>query len=244
MEKYIESFDTYTSDFDMHDKLVFSRYNHSYRVMELSRHLSQSLKWEQKDVELAMIIGLIHDYGRFEQIRSYNTISDKDSVDHAEYAIKFLFDENRITDFTKDEETYSIIRKSIYYHNKYALPVRGLTRTERRHMKLLRDSNRLDIMYREAILKESNLNIDNCEIKDSIKNSFFESRIVPYIMTSNSIEVVIHLLSLIFDLNYIESFRYLKMIHLLDIFYLNLSSPSFLKPYFDFALNYIEGKCS
>lgn len=35
------------------------------------------------DVELAWLSGMLHDVGRFEQIKRYNTFSDADSVDHA-----------------------------------------------------------------------------------------------------------------------------------------------------------------
>lgn len=240
MEKYIESFDTYTSDFDMNDKLTLSRYHHSYRVMELSKHLAQSLKWDMDDINLAMIIGLLHDYGRFEQIKQYHTIDDKESVDHTEYSIRYLFDENQIEEFVKEDTLYSIIRKSIYYHNKYALPNRGLTRKERKHMKLVRDSNTLDILYSIGILMSADICITDDSVKDSITTSFYRENSIPSISATNDIEKVISWLSSIFDLTYKESFKYIKSIHLLDIFFDNLNRPANLKPYFDFILDYVE----
>lgn len=243
MEKYIESFDAYTSDFDMNDKLILSRYHHSYRVMELSKHLSESLKWEKKDIDLAMIIGLLHDYGRFEQIRQYHTIDDKKTVDHAEYGIRYLFDENKIEEFVTDTTLYPIIRKSIYYHNKYALPNRGLTRCERKHMKLIRDADKLDILYLIGVLKDFELHITDDAIGTSVSMFFSQRRTVPYESIRTDNEKVIAWLAYIFDLNYRESFRYLKTIHLLDIFFENLGRPDILKPYFDYMSQYIDEHC-
>lgn len=242
MKELIESFDAYTSNFDMKNKMIKSRYHHSYRVMELSKKLALSLKYNEEDIFLAQVIGLLHDYGRFEQIKQYNTINDNDSVDHAEYSIRYLFDENQISYFVDNEELYEIIRKSIYYHNKYALPNRGLSKRERKHMKLIRDADKIDILYLIGVLKDFEVDLKDSEIRDEISSYFYERKLVPYASVKTDCDRVISWLAYIYDLNYKESFRYLKNLHLLEIFFENLGRPEILKPYFDFMLNYVEEK--
>lgn len=242
MKELIESFDAYTSNFDMKNKMIKSRYHHSYRVMELSKRLALSLKYNEEDIFLAQVIGLLHDYGRFEQIKQYNTINDNDSVDHAEYSIRYLFDENEIKNFVQDESLYEIIRKSIYYHNKYALPNRSITKRERKHMKLIRDSDKLDILYLIGVLKEYEMKITDKPIRDSISSYFYQGKTVPYSSINDDNERVIAWLAYIYDLNYKESFHYLKSIHLLEIFFDNLGRPDNLKPYFDKINEYVENK--
>ena len=39
-----------------------------------------------------MLIGLLHDIGRFEQVKVYDTFSDIDSIDHADYGVEILGD--------------------------------------------------------------------------------------------------------------------------------------------------------
>ena len=36
------------------------------------------------DVDLAWLLGMLHDVGRFEQLRRYGTFIDADSTDHAQ----------------------------------------------------------------------------------------------------------------------------------------------------------------
>ena len=62
-------FDEYTSKFDLNDRLITLKYNHSYRVSQVSNILANSLGLDIEDVDLATTIGFIHDIGRFEQIK-------------------------------------------------------------------------------------------------------------------------------------------------------------------------------
>ena len=240
MGRFIESFDAYTTNFDMKNNMIKSRYHHSYRVMELSRKIGELLKFSENEIYVARVIGLLHDYGRFEQIKQYNTVNDNESVDHAEYSIRYLFDENQIEEFVNDEELFPIIRKSIYYHNKYALPNRGLTKDERKHAKLIRDTDKIDTLYLIGVLKDYELEITSEPIRDSISSYFYEGKQVPYASIKNDNERVISLLAYIYDLNYKESFMYLTSIHLLEIFFNNLGRPDNLKIYFDKMNEYIE----
>ena len=60
-------------------------------------------------MELAELIGLLHDIGRFEQIKRYNTFIDKNSINHGQLGVKILFDDNQIRRFIKDSKYDDII---------------------------------------------------------------------------------------------------------------------------------------
>ena len=44
-----------------------------------------NLNLEKEDIKLAELIGLLHDIGRFEQLKRFNTFVDKKSINHGEF---------------------------------------------------------------------------------------------------------------------------------------------------------------
>ena len=81
------AFDKYVSNYDLSNELIKLKYDHSYRVMELSIKYAKELEFSESDIELCKIIGLLHDFGRFEQLKVYNTFDDNKSIDHADYSV-------------------------------------------------------------------------------------------------------------------------------------------------------------
>ena len=74
-------------------------------MAELSKHLYSDtmLNLSEEDILLAELIGLLHDIGRFEQIKNYHTFLDKESIDHAEYGNKILFEDDLIRNFITED---------------------------------------------------------------------------------------------------------------------------------------------
>lgn len=151
----LEEFTKYVNNYDMNDENIRLKYNHSIRVMELSRKYAQILGFNDEDIYLATLIGLLHDIGRFEQLRVYHSYNDRETIDHAEYGIEQLFDKGLIKNFTKDEKYYDIIKYAIKYHNKFKLPVCDNERMMM-HAKLIRDVDKIDIIYLLGYLGELN----------------------------------------------------------------------------------------
>lgn len=181
-----EAFDEYVSHYDRNDENIDLKYRHSYRVMELNEKYARELGFNEDDIELARIIGLLHDFGRFEQLRVYHTYDDSKSVDHADYSVVQLFDKGEIKKFTSREEDYEIIKFAIQNHNKFEIPECSDERMLK-HTKLIRDSDKVDIIYLLGYLKELNQKgIDKPitkEIIDSIKKHEEISR--KYIQNKN-----------------------------------------------------------
>ena len=87
--------------------------------MENSKFIARELNLTEEEVNLAMLIGLFHDIGRFEQVRLYDTFSDKDTgLDHAAYSVKVLYEDGLIDKFIDTHEYDNIIKKAVFYHNK------------------------------------------------------------------------------------------------------------------------------
>ena len=89
LEKVKEAFDKYTNNYDMTNKNIRLKYEHSYAVMDLMGELAFRLNLDKEKIELAKIIGLLHDIGRFEQLKEYNSFSD-DNIDHGDYGADYL----------------------------------------------------------------------------------------------------------------------------------------------------------
>ncbi len=75
--------------------------------------IAEDLNLTSEEAVLAQLIALLHDIGRFEQLRIYNTFRDIDSIDHAELGIKILFKDGIIRNFIKETKYDDIIYKAI-----------------------------------------------------------------------------------------------------------------------------------
>ena len=90
LEKAKNEFINYTNNYDSNNPHIVSKIGHTFRVMEWSRRIAESLDLSQEDIELASLIGLLHDLARFEQRRLYNTFADCKSIDHGDLAVTIL----------------------------------------------------------------------------------------------------------------------------------------------------------
>ena len=90
LEKAKTEFIKYVSNYDESIEEIKRKKEHSFRVMQLSTQIAQSLSLTQDGVELATLIGLLHDIARFEQYTKYKTFNDVDSIDHGDYGAKIL----------------------------------------------------------------------------------------------------------------------------------------------------------
>ena len=92
-------FDEYVANYDKDNPKVALKIEHTYRVMEASKNVAVSLGLDQDEIDLASLIGLLHDIGRFEQLKRYNCFIDSKTIDHALLGVQILFDDNLISKF-------------------------------------------------------------------------------------------------------------------------------------------------
>lgn len=230
-----ESFDKYTSNYDLNDINLKSKYNHSYRVMELMTKYAEKLGWNKQDIELAKIIGLLHDYGRFEQYRIYKNFIDLKTVDHADKSVEELFDKNEIVNFTNRTEDYDLIRFAIKNHNK--LTIEDTDNQEYiKFAKLIRDADKVDIMYvlTNEILRKGTDEGYTEEAMEYIRNY----KNVPRTCVKNDNDRILVDISFVFDLNYdvvLEDYK-----NNFIEFYNNIENNSIFKEAYDIAIKYIN----
>lgn len=97
----INAFAEYVRNYDPSDEKIKLKIDHTYRVAGLCQRIAESLGLSEPDVDIAWFLGMLHDIGRFEQIRRFGTFNDAQSVDHAEFGADLLFKEGLIRKFAE-----------------------------------------------------------------------------------------------------------------------------------------------
>nr|WP_318686449.1 HD domain-containing protein [uncultured Acetatifactor sp.] len=90
-ERAQQAFRGYVSHYDLKKDMIRLKAEHTGRVSLLCQEIARSLELPEEDVDLAWLIGLLHDVGRFEQQKRYGTFNDAVSIDHAKYGARLLF---------------------------------------------------------------------------------------------------------------------------------------------------------
>lgn len=104
-----KAFQEYTDRYDSTNPKIKLKIDHTYRVANLCEQIAQSLELSAAEVDLAWLSGMLHDVGRFEQLRRYNTFSDAQSIDHARFAVELLYDEGLIADYVPETSTTELV---------------------------------------------------------------------------------------------------------------------------------------
>ena len=166
-------FKKYTDNYDISDEKIKLKVDHTYRVAALSERIARSLGLGDDDTNLAWLIGMLHDIGRFEQLKNYGTFSDAESVDHAHYGVELLFEDGFIEKFvgenaakdlkgtkdlketavkseseekeTKEISELDILRTAIWNHSAYRVE-EGLTDRVKMFCNIIRDADKIDIL--------------------------------------------------------------------------------------------------
>lgn len=231
-------FDEYTSNYDMQDPEINYKYYHSYRVMNIMELLAQKLNLSHEDIELAKVIGLLHDIGRFEQDKLYDSFKDS-KFDHGDYGVKVL-KENNILDKTNiNQIDYEIVYKAVDNHNQFKIN-NGLTERELFFAKLIRDADKLDILY--ALSNKNILNIrqDNKEITKKIEEDFFNNKNINKEDTLSLNDSLIIQFAFIYDINFKETLEIIYKEKYYEKIYERINRKDIFKKYLDYTNKYIE----
>ncbi len=193
-----DAFIEYVSNYNLDNPDIKLKYNHSFRVMKLQEKYAKLLGWNEEDVELARIIGLLHDIGRFEQLKVYNTYDDSISIDHADYSCVQLFLKDEIKQFVTNEEWYPIIEFAIKNHNKRVLK-KNKSERAMMHAKLIRDTDKIDIIFLLGSLKELNITPVDKKISKRVLNDFMNHKEVRNKDTKSINDEIVLKYSFVFD---------------------------------------------
>lgn len=100
-EKALNAFEAYVEHYNRKEEKVRLKIEHTYRVSGLCEKIAGSLGLSEEDVDLAWLLGILHDVGRFEQLRQYGTFIDAQSINHALFGTEILFKQRKIRDADK-----------------------------------------------------------------------------------------------------------------------------------------------
>lgn len=207
-------FKEFLKDFDVEQDKVRLKIIHTYHVVDFAEYIAKDLKLSNEDIELAKLIGLLHDIGRFDQAKRYNDFRDMNTLDHAELGVKILFEENKIRDFIKDDKYDSIIYKAILNHNKLKIED-GLNEKELLHAKIIRDADKADnfrvkqeekvetMLYMESLEK-----IENGIITDKIYEDFMNNKIIKNEERVTPLDYWVSYIAFLYDFNFNSGLKY------------------------------------
>lgn len=206
IEKAKKEFIDYVKQYDINNGRIRLKMTHILKVAEVSRLIASNLNLSEEQINLAELIGIFHDIGRFEQVRLYDTFSDKDSgLDHAAYSVKVLYEDGLVKRFLDTDEYDDIIKKAVFNHNKAKIDdsVEGEALI---FSKIVRDADKVDI-YR-VINEDAMCDIfwykefENLDINDTVMEEFKVDHFVKYKNVKNNADLIPVFYGYIFDLNY------------------------------------------
>lgn len=213
IKKSKDEFMKYTNNYDIENENIERKIYHSLRVMEISKKIATNMGLENEKIELATLIGLLHDIGRFEQFKIYQTYSDLESIDHGDLGADILKQNNFIRNFIKEAKYDEIILKSVQNHNKYKI-ADDLNKEEKLFCKIVRYADKIDILYEaiEIFWKKGREEIQNDLISDKVYNEFLNKKLIKKDknMKKNGIDKLVLMLAFVFDINFHESLEILK----------------------------------
>lgn len=218
---YSQSFLTADLRFNQNIQL---KIDHTLRVIIAIEDIANHQIFTSNEMEIARIIALFHDLGRFQQFLKYNTFADKKSVNHAHLAVKILQDKDVLSILPENEQ--KLIISAINYHNVAQIPT-NLSDQELIFTKLIRDADKIDIYkvvcdhYQNPDPTFSNtieLGLPNSQfISDEVFNSIMNDQLVKHDDLSSVTDFKILQLAWVFDLNFPRSFEILKERRYIDI---------------------------
>lgn len=224
LEKAEKNFKDYLKDYDLNNGNIKLKIKHTYEVMKKSEYISKGLNLNKEDIDLSKLIALLHDIGRFEQVKQTNDFIDSTGFEHANYGVKVLFEENLIRKFIDNDKYDNIIKKAIYNHNKYKIED-NLSEKEILHCKIIRDADKLDNFrvketeeFKNIFPSKYNPDTINYEsISPKVYEDIMNHKCIKLEDRQTQIDFWICVIGFIFDLNFNISKQYIKEKGYIDI---------------------------
>lgn len=213
-EKIRLKFQDHVSYYDLSDPKIRLKIDHTYRVADLCKRIAGSLSMSEELIEVAWVCGMLHDIGRFEQVRRFHTFMDSESVDHAKFGVQLLFGEKKlIRRFLEETKWDEQIKNAICWHSAYQLPE---NLKEAPFCRILRDADKLDILRAnletplEDIYNVTTEELRTGEVTPEVMEAVKKHHTVLRSKKKSPVDHVVGHICLTFELVYPESRKILK----------------------------------
>lgn len=214
-------FAKYVSHYDAHVPSIKLKIIHTYEVIKCSDYLCDHLGLSEEDKQLAQLIAVLHDIGRFEQWKQYQSFADHKTIDHALFSSELLFEQGLIREFIDDRQYDIIIKHAIEQHNKYKVD-EGFDERTLLFIHLIRDADKLD-NFRvketekiEDILFATTKEVNASLISPRVYEQMVRQELVYAPNRHTLLDMWLSYIAFIYDLHFDVSLRYIKENQWLD----------------------------
>lgn len=209
-----QQFESYLDNYDREDDKVRLKIVHTYGVTECSRLIAERMGLPQEDKELAQLIGLLHDIGRFEQVKLFDSFEPA-VMDHAAFGVGLLFKKEKIRQFVREDKWDGIIRTAIAKHSDFKLE--GIEdERELLHAKIIRDADKLDncrvkiVDSVETIIGVSAQEVGMEEISPEVMEQFLRKESIYSPARKTKMDYWLSYLAYFFDINFNETLEIVR----------------------------------
>lgn len=212
-----KTFRDYAKAYDMTDTKIRLKYDHTFRVAMLCEKIADSLSLSAADRDLAWLTGMLHDIGRFEQVKRYGTFRDADSVDHAHFGAKLL-KEGLLETYlpgcmmASGGDEITLLLKAIDNHSAFRLP-KDLTERELLFCNILRDADKIDILRVNAEIPQEEIYNTTTEklmhdpVSEAVMEAFPKRSAILHSLKETTVDHLVGHISLVYELVYPFSLR-------------------------------------
>jgi len=199
---------TYAKKYEQFGEEIELKTLHMLSVAALMNNLSIQFKLSPQLHKLAIITGLFHDIGRYEQFKTYHTFRDSISIDHGNLSAEIIEKNQLLCDLSKEEQ--DMVITAVRNHNKYAIEdnIDGDTLVLCR---MIRDADKIDcfrVVCSEpfensyGVTKEE---VENSPISDNVYESILNHRMVVNTDRKYPIDFILSCVAFVFDIYYPQS---------------------------------------
>ena len=256
LKKAENEFESYLANYDRTALKIALKITHTYEVLNSAKYIAESLGLDKENIDLACLIALLHDIGRFEQLKIYDSYDDTKGLDHAGFGIKYLFEENNIRKYVEDDKYDSIIYKAIDNHSKLKIAdIDSMTEAEKMHCRIIRDADKLDnyrVKEKESFEALFGIGVTEdvagkCDISDKVYKTFKENKLIVNTDRITYMDHWVSYLAFTFDLNFSPSLKFIDNKNYVDILvdrinYTNLDTKNKMEDIRKITKDYINSR--
>ncbi|MCR5413393.1 MAG: HD domain-containing protein [Kiritimatiellae bacterium] len=139
-DRYREYVDTFRTEDGKLPPMMQLKLTHTAGVVHAARLIAKGENFDARTSVASEAAALLHDTGRYEQLKRYNTFKDSDSVDHAVFSHDIVREKGWL-DGWEDKEA---ILLAVLVHNRREIPA-GMDALSLACSRTVRDADKLDI---------------------------------------------------------------------------------------------------